>query len=253
MPSTRITLGNWRTDSQATKSPLEPGRNRWAKAVPSAAAVQVDDAAVPAAGEDDALVEGVVALGVDEAGVLQQIEGVALGEEVTPQAPAGGITDLQLPDQGGVAHSALLQILPRLRVAIELLLIESGSLPQHGIGVRQSALLFEVGEALAEGEVLGQLDKANQIAALTATMAVKEILAGVDIEGRPSLRVQRTESHELGALTRRPAGPILLSQVIEQRESLFELFEILAHGAFLPLETSLRARGQRSQARMVGK
>ena len=62
-------------------------------------------------------------------------------------------------------------------------------------------------------------------------MAVKEILAGVDIEGRPSLAVQRTESHELGALTCWPAGPILLSQVIEQRKPLFELFEILAHGA----------------------
>src|SRR5271157_2992971 len=83
-------------------------------------------------------------------------------------------------------------------------------------------------------------------------MAVKEVLASVDIEGRPSLRVQGTESHELGAPTRWPASPILLSQVIEQRESLFELFEILAHGAFLPLETSLKARGQRSQARMVG-
>jgi hypothetical protein len=64
--------------------------------------------------------------------------------------------------------------------------------------------------------------------------------------------VQGTESHELGALTRWPASPILLSQVIEQRESVFESFEILAHGAFLPLETSLRERGQRSQARMVG-
>jgi hypothetical protein len=62
-------------------------------------------------------------------------------------------------------------------------------------------------------------------------MAVKEILAGVDIEGRPSLRVQRTESHELGALTCWPAGPILLSQVIEQGKLFFELFEILAHGA----------------------
>ena len=82
-----------------------------------------------------------------------------------------------------------------------------------------------------KGQVLRQLDEANQIAALTATMAVKEILAGIDIEGRPSFRVQGTESHELGALTRQPAGPILLSQVIEQRKSLFELFEILAHGA----------------------
>ena len=44
-----------------------------------AAAVQVDSASVPAAGEDDALVEGVVVLGVDEAGAPQPIEGIALG------------------------------------------------------------------------------------------------------------------------------------------------------------------------------
>ena len=49
-----------------------------------AAAVQVDDVAVPAAVEDDALVEGVVALGANEAGAPQQIEEIALGEEMTP-------------------------------------------------------------------------------------------------------------------------------------------------------------------------
>jgi hypothetical protein len=27
-------VGNWRTDSQANRSPLPPGRNRWAKASP---------------------------------------------------------------------------------------------------------------------------------------------------------------------------------------------------------------------------
>jgi hypothetical protein len=120
-----------------------------------AAAVQVDDATVLAAGEDEALIEGIVALRVDEAGAPQQIERIALGEEVTPQAPAGSITDLQLSDQGRVAHSALFQIPLCLRVVIELLLIESRSLPQQGIGVRQSALLFKEGEALAEGKVLG--------------------------------------------------------------------------------------------------
>ena len=79
---------------------------------------------------------------------------------------------------------------------------------------------------------MGQLDEANQIAALTAALTVKEVLAGVDIEGRPGLGMQRAESHELGAVTGRPASPILLLQVIEQRKSLFEFFEILAHGAF---------------------
>ena len=95
------------------------------------AAVQVDDAAVLAAGEDDALVEGVAALGVDEAGALQQIEGIALGYEMTPQAPAGGIADPQFLDQGGIVQSALFKIPQRLGVAIELLLIESGSLLEH--------------------------------------------------------------------------------------------------------------------------
>jgi hypothetical protein len=96
-----------------------------------------------------------VALRVDEADAPQQIEGVALGEEVPPQTPTGGITDLQLSDQGGVVHSPLFQIPSCLRVAIELLLIESGSLPQHGGGICHNALPFEIGEALAEGAVLG--------------------------------------------------------------------------------------------------
>ena len=47
------------------------------------AAVQVDDPLVPVAGENDALVEGVVALGVDETGAPQEIEGLALGEKLT--------------------------------------------------------------------------------------------------------------------------------------------------------------------------
>ena len=35
----------------------------------------------------------------------------------------------------------------------------------------------------------GQLDKANQIAALAAAVAVEEILSGIDIERRPAFRV----------------------------------------------------------------
>ena len=113
-------------------------------------------------------------------------------------------------------------------------------------------MLFEISETLAEGQMPGQLDKANQIAALAATVAVEEIFAGVDIERRPGFRVQGTESDELGAVTRRPAGPILLPQIIEQRQALFQFFDILAHGAVLPLETSVGEGGQHSQARMVG-
>ena len=104
------------------------------------AAVEVDDASVLAAGEDDALVEGVVALRVEQAEALQEIEGIALGREMTAQAPARGIADPQFFDQGGIVQSALLQITQCLGVAIELLLIESGGLLEHGGRVGWRAL-----------------------------------------------------------------------------------------------------------------
>src|SRR5438034_4846667 len=136
---------------------------------------------------------------------------------MSAQAPAGGITDPQFFDQDGIAQSALLEIAPCLGVVIELLLIESGDLLQHGGRVScKSTLLLEVSETLAEGQMTGQLDKANQIAALTATVTVKEIFAGVDIERRSGFRVQRTESDELGAVSGGPGDPILLPQIIEQ-------------------------------------
>ena len=91
-------------------------------------------------------------------------------------------------------------------------------------------MLLEVSEALAEGQMVEQLDKAKEVAALAAAVTVKEIFAGVDIKRRPGFRVQRTESDKLGAVTGRPAGPIQLPQILEQRQSLFEFFDILAHG-----------------------
>ena len=71
------------------------------------------------------------------------------------------------------------------------------------------------GEALAEGQVSGQLDKADQVAALATAVAVEEIFAGVDIERRPSFGMQRTEPDKLGTATGRPTGPVTLSQIIQ--------------------------------------
>jgi hypothetical protein len=172
---------------------------------------------------------------------------------MTAQAPTRGITDSQFFDQDGIVQSSLFQLVPRLRVGIELLLIESGGLLEHGgrVGGR-SALLLEVSETLAEGKMTGQLDKANEIAALTATVTVKEIFAGVDIERRPGFRMQGTESDELGAVSGGPGDPILLPQIIEQRKALFQFFDVLAHDAVLPLEANVGEGGQHFQARMVG-
>ena len=153
--------------------------------------------------------------------------------EMSAQVAAGGIANPEVLDQGGIVQSALLQIVQSLREAIELLLIESGGLLQHGgrVGWR-STLLLEISEALAKGQMAGQLDKAHEIATLAAAVTVEEIFVGVDIERGLGFLVQRTEADELGAVTGRPAIPILLPQIVEQRQALFEFFDILAHGVF---------------------
>jgi hypothetical protein len=78
----------------------------------------------------------------------------------------------------------------------------------------------------------GQLDKAKEIAALAATVTVKEIFAGIDIERRAGFRMKGTESDELGAVRGGPGDPILLPQIIEQRKALFQFFDVLAHDEF---------------------
>src|SRR5260370_37501747 len=98
----------------------------------------------------------------------------------------------------------------------------------------------------------GQLDIAKEIAALAATVTVKEILAGIDIERRAGLRMKGTESDELGAVRGGPGDPILLPQISEQRKALFQFFDVLAHDAVLPLEASVGDCCQHFQERMVG-
>jgi len=218
-----------------------------------AAAVQVDDASALAAGENDAPVEGVAALCVEQAETLQEIPRIALSGEMPAQACAGGIADAQLFDQGGIVQSSLLQIVQRLRVANELLLIKSGGLLEDGGRIGWKSVLLEVNEAFAEGQMTGQLDKAKKIAALTATVAVEEIFASVDIERRAGIPVQGTAADELGTMTCRSRDPVLLPQIIEQRKALFEFFDVLAHGAVLPLGANVGESRQYSQARMVGR
>jgi hypothetical protein len=108
---------------------------------------------------------------------------------MTPQIPPGGVADAELFDQSGIVHSAPFEIAERLGVAWELLLIEgNGLLPRVGSAGRNS-LLLEISQALRKGEMQGQLDKANQIAALSTAVAVEEIFPGIDIERRPAFRV----------------------------------------------------------------
>ena len=47
---------------------------------------------------------------------------------MTAQTPAGRVPDLELPDQGGIVQTTLVEIAQCLGVVIELLPIESGGL-----------------------------------------------------------------------------------------------------------------------------
>ena len=80
-------------------------------------------------------------------------------------------------------------------------------------------------------EIERKLDKANEVAAAAAAVAVKDILGCIDIERGMSLAVQRTASHEFVPGTNRPGNPMVPPQVVQQRQVLFELFQILAHQA----------------------
>src|SRR5215469_14749451 len=119
----------------------------------NAAAVEVDDASVLVAGEDNAAVEGVVALRVNEAEPPQDLQRVALSGEMAPQIPAGSVADLQFLNQSRILHPPLFEIPQRLRVARELPLIEGSRLLQQVSRVSRSDLRFEMSEALAEGEL----------------------------------------------------------------------------------------------------
>ncbi|HEY4930032.1 MAG TPA: hypothetical protein VII23_00545 [Terriglobales bacterium] len=78
--------------------------------------------------KDDALIQSIRAVRVDQASSLKQGEGITLRGEIPAQVSPWGITDAQLSDQGRIMKSALAQIAQRLGIVIQLLLIEGGRL-----------------------------------------------------------------------------------------------------------------------------
>ena len=111
---------------------LRAGEKSMSEGGSDTAAVEVDDASVLAARKDDAPIESVTALGVEQAETPQEIARIALSGEMTAQVPAGGIADPQFFDQGRIAESSLRKIAPRFSKVNELLLIENGGLLEHG-------------------------------------------------------------------------------------------------------------------------
>jgi hypothetical protein len=127
-----------------------------------------------------------------------------------------------------MVQSALSEILHGFGMAMELELKEGdGGFEQGSVGGRRE-LLLEISDRLREGEPLGQFNESNQVAAAATAMAVKQILASIDVEGGMGFAVpgQRTESDKLGLRADAASFPMDTLQLVEQRNLLFELLEI---------------------------
>jgi hypothetical protein len=154
-----------------------------------ATAVEVDDLALLVTGKDDAPAEGIAAMVIDQSDLQQQIEITAAEGKMAPQVSAGSVTDAQFFDQGGIAQSAVFQIVCGLRMKVELKPVEGGRLLQQLGNWSGRYFLFEKRHGLAERQIEKELDEADQVAAPAAAVAVEQILGGVDVERRASLLV----------------------------------------------------------------
>jgi hypothetical protein len=67
-------------------------------------------------------------------------------------------------------------------MAMELEPIKGGCVLQQLRNGSRCQFLFEMGYGLAEWQIEEELNKADQVAALAAAVAVEQVLGGVDIE-----------------------------------------------------------------------
>ena len=169
------------------------------KGCSDAAAIQVDNPAILAARNDHAAAESVAAFVADQAGCAQQFGRITQGREMTPEAPAGSIADAEFFNYGEIPQSAAFQIAYGFRTAMELKLIKGSRLRQQlscGDGAcHRCQFLPQMRDALTEWHVEKEFYKADQIATLAASMAVEQVSAGIDIEGRARIPVQRTKPY----------------------------------------------------------
>src|SRR5262249_58541476 len=119
-------------------------------------------------------------------------------------------------------HSPLGHILNAFGVTAQFKLIEGSCVMEQLVGGGE--FLFEVGNTLAKGEVPRQFDKTDQVSAAPATVAVEQVFLRVDVERGLGFLMQGTQSHELGAGAGLMPSPMVLLQVLQQRNALFEPF-----------------------------
>ena len=93
-----------------------------------------------------------------------------------------------------------------------------------------------------------EFHKPNQIAAVPTSVAIEQVLTGVDIKGRTRFLVQRTQAHKLLPGTASARLPVMPLQIFQHRQVLFELLQIRVHGA-----APLKIEATRNQSAFPGK
>jgi hypothetical protein len=101
---------------------------------------------------------------------------------------------------------------------------------------------------LAERHVEEEFHKPNQIAAVPTSVAIEQVLTGVDIKGRARFLVQGTQAHKLLPGTASARLPVMPLQIFQHRQVLFELFQNWVHGA-----APLKIEPTRNQSAFPGK
>src|ERR1700677_3022579 len=134
---------------------LASGQETMGEGRAGAAAVKVDDALALTQREDDALIKSIRALCVDKTGCAQKFEGITLRCEMTTQISAGRIADAQFSNQGRMVNSEIPEKAARLRIPIQLVLIESGRLFEDcDCFFFPSGWWIEISEAVVEGQMM---------------------------------------------------------------------------------------------------
>src|SRR5260370_39640391 len=131
------------------------------KSSPNAAAIEIEDAMVLTTGEDHTTAEGITALRADQAGLQQQLQGIAEVAEMGAQFSARGIADAQFFDHGGLAENPRSAVGHRFGVAGEVEVTEGqGGVAAVGGG---RELVAQGGECEAGGGLWSLLEGKKQI------------------------------------------------------------------------------------------
>jgi len=131
---------------------------------------------------------------MDEPEPPQQVRRITLPGQVAIEHSSGCVSDGELFDQSWIAHATAVKVIARLGMPTELLLIEvdrfskSFILPRLG----QTEVSSQMSDRFVKRQIPGKLDKANEVAATAATVAVEDVLGRVDVDGGMSFPVQGT-------------------------------------------------------------